>query len=245
MKPFIEFVVQDDHNHSSYEAQLGCYSRYVNNCAKDGDADAVSFKIFDLRAEYDEAIIKRLALNGYSSAARIIDNNFENVTQDVIGDEIETAGTARVMYVYHPLSHRVHECERKNVGFRKVARFFSIYSGDKGFFSFEMRPAHTGYVSFYHRYDPYVLPVSPKTSAPHVQSVVHILQIRSAMMKTISAYQQPPPENDQECNKDLSWVYESSHVKYPSFSPIVSAGCSPVISSAQGNPEEIAKMKTS
>ncbi|KAK3804502.1 MAG: hypothetical protein J3Q66DRAFT_362314 [Benniella sp.] len=224
MKPFIEFVVQDDHNHSSYEAQLGCYSRYVNNCAKDGDADAVSFKIFDLRAEYDEAIIKRLALNGYSSAARIIDNNFENVTQDVIGDEIETAGTARVMY-----------CERKNVGFRKVARFFSIYSGDKGFFSFEMRPAHTGYVSFYHRYDPY-------TSAPHVQSVVHILQIRSAMMKTISAYQQPPPENDQECNKDLSWVYESSHVKYPSFSPIVSAGCSPVISSAQGNPEEIAKM---
>ncbi|KAK3804538.1 MAG: hypothetical protein J3Q66DRAFT_362472 [Benniella sp.] len=163
MKPFIEFV-----------AQLGCYSRYVNNCAKDGDADAVSFKIFDLRAEYDEAIIKRLALNGYSSAARIIDNNFENVTQ---------------------------EC-----GFRKVARFFSIYSG-----------------------------VSPKTSAPHVQSV-------SAMMKTISAYQQPPPENDQECNKDLSWVYESSHVKYPSFSPIVSAGCSPVISSAQGNPEEIAKM---
>ncbi|KAK3804648.1 MAG: hypothetical protein J3Q66DRAFT_362040 [Benniella sp.] len=206
MKPFIEFVVQDDHNHSSYEAQLGY-------------ADAVSFKIFDLRAEYDEAIIKRLALNGYSSAARIIDNNFENVTQDVIGDEIETAGTARVMYVYHPLSHRVHECERKNVGFRKVARFFSIYSGDKGFFSFEMRPAHT---------------VSPKTSAPHVQSV-------SAMMKTISAYQQPPPENDQECNKDLSWVYESSHVKYPSFSPIVSAGCSPVISSAQGNPEEIAK----
>ncbi|KAK3819486.1 MAG: hypothetical protein J3Q66DRAFT_334698 [Benniella sp.] len=94
MKPFIEFVVQDDHNHSSYEAQLGCYSRYVNNCAKDGDADAVSFKIFDLRAEYDEAIIKRLALNGYSSAARIIDNNFENVTQDVIGDEIETAGPA-------------------------------------------------------------------------------------------------------------------------------------------------------
>ncbi|KAK3804769.1 MAG: hypothetical protein J3Q66DRAFT_361718 [Benniella sp.] len=80
MKPFIEFVVQDDHNHSSYEAQLGCYSRYVNNCAKDGDADA--------------AIIKRLALNGYSSAARIIDNNFENVTQDVIGDEIETAGPA-------------------------------------------------------------------------------------------------------------------------------------------------------
>ncbi|KAK3804649.1 MAG: hypothetical protein J3Q66DRAFT_362049 [Benniella sp.] len=158
MKPFIEFV-----------AQLGCYSRYVNNCAKDGDADAVSFKIFDLRAEYDEAIIKRLALNGYSSAARIIDNNFENVTQDVIGDEIETA-------------------------------------------------------------------VSPKTSAPHVQSVVHILQIR-----TISAYQQPTPENDQECNKDLSWVYESSHVKYPSFSPIVSAGCSPVISSAQGNPEEMPK----
>ncbi|KAK3804778.1 MAG: hypothetical protein J3Q66DRAFT_361778 [Benniella sp.] len=84
MKPFIEFVVQDDHNHSSYEAQLGCYSRYVNNCAKDGE----------MRSEYDEAIIKRLALNGYSSAARIIDNNFENVTQDVIGDEIETAGPA-------------------------------------------------------------------------------------------------------------------------------------------------------
>ncbi|KAK3804549.1 MAG: hypothetical protein J3Q66DRAFT_362437 [Benniella sp.] len=219
-KPFIEVCGPDDHNHSSYEAHLA-----------DGDADAVSFKIFDLRAEYDEAI---------SNDLRSTDTR--RLPANVIGDEIETAGTARVMYVYHPLSHRVHECERKNVGFRKVARFFSIYSGDKGFFSFEMRPAHTGYVSFYHRYDPYVLPVSPKTSAPHVQSVVHILQIRSAMMKTISAYQQPPPENDQECNKDLSWVYESSHVKYPSFSPIVSAGCSPVISSAQGNPEEIAKM---
>ncbi|KAK3804542.1 MAG: hypothetical protein J3Q66DRAFT_362499 [Benniella sp.] len=211
MKPFIEFVVQDDHNHSSYEAQLGCYSRY------DGDADAVSFKIFDLRAEYDEAIIKRLALNGYSSAA-LIDNNFENVTQDVIGDEIETAGTARVMYVYHPLSHRVHECERKNV----VARFFSIYSGGKTydhlvhlFLSFEMRPAHTGYVSFYHRYDPYVLP-----------SVVHILQIRViGHDEDNQCISTTTPENDQECNKDLSWDMKA----YPSFSPIVSAGCSPRI----------------
>ncbi|KAF9941788.1 hypothetical protein BGZ65_001400, partial [Modicella reniformis] len=74
------------------------------------------------------------------------------------------------------LWHRVQEC--KNVEFRKVARFFAIYSGDKGFFTFEMRPAHTGYVSFYHQYDPFVLPTSCDSSIPHVQSVVHLLQIR-------------------------------------------------------------------
>ncbi|KAK3805626.1 MAG: hypothetical protein J3Q66DRAFT_360523 [Benniella sp.] len=200
MKPFIEFVVQDDHNHSSYEAQLGCYSRYVNNCAKDGDADAVSFKIFDLRAEYDEAIIKRLALNGYSSAARIIDNNFENVTQDVIGDEIETAGTARVM----------PSIQESQVGIRSGCQKWEIKIIQDG----EWEPPRIDNLDS--RPAPLVLPKLP--------------------------YQAPPPENDQECNKDLSWVYESSHVKYPSFSPIVSAGCSPVISSAQGNPEEIAKM---
>ncbi|KAK3804573.1 MAG: hypothetical protein J3Q66DRAFT_362334 [Benniella sp.] len=227
MKPFIEFVVQDDiHNPLFLRAlQLGLlHRRYFTNWQRTETPMRCHSKslIFELNMTRRSSNDLRSTDTRRLPASLI--TNFENVTQDVIGDEIETAGTARVM---------VHECERKNVGFRKVARFFSIYSGDKGFFSFEMRPAHTGYVSFYHRYDPYVLPVSPKTSAPHVQSVVHILQIRSAMMKTISAYQQPPPENDQECNK----IYHGTQLL-----TIVSAGCSPVISSAQGNPEEIAKM---
>ncbi|KAF9970691.1 hypothetical protein BGZ65_010944, partial [Modicella reniformis] len=95
MKSFSEYVADDTHGHPSYTSHLGCFTRYVQQCAKDGDSEAVTF-VFDssLHDEYEQGIIRRMARKGYSSAGLIVDENIDQVTNDVL-DQVRDVSTAK------------------------------------------------------------------------------------------------------------------------------------------------------
>ncbi|KAG0002655.1 hypothetical protein BGZ65_002468 [Modicella reniformis] len=96
-----------------------------------------------------------------------------------------------------------------NMGFKDEARFFGVYSGDRGFQSFELRPAGVGtYVSLFKQYPVYELPTLVTDMKAHVQGIVHLLQLRLSMLNTIEAYRCTEEESEEQ---DNNWIYGNIH----------------------------------
>ncbi|KAF9931528.1 hypothetical protein BGZ65_004864, partial [Modicella reniformis] len=108
------------------------------------------------------------------------------------------------------MTHRLQDTANRH--FKDDARFFGVYTGDRGFRSFELRPARVeSYVSLYREHPVYELPTSVTDMKAHVQGIVHLLQLRECMIDTIASYrrieQGDDIGNESEQEQDLSWVY--------------------------------------
>ncbi|GJJ68510.1 hypothetical protein EMPS_00856 [Entomortierella parvispora] len=124
-----------------------------------------------------------------------------------------------------------------NRNFKYKARFFGIYSGDRGYQSFELRPAGIGsHVSLFKEYPVYELPTSLGDMRAHIQGVVHLLQIRLCMIHTMRAYYL----SEQDLEGD-AWIYGNSRnerdvVPIVASSPIASPEAwDPTLDLAEGD----------
>ncbi|KAF9581065.1 hypothetical protein BGW38_002049 [Lunasporangiospora selenospora] len=124
------------------------------------------------------------------------------------------------------MSHRLQETV--NNAFYDRARFFGIYSGDRGFQAMELRPArYRSYVSFFHQYPAYDLPVEERDMKQQAKGLAHLLRIRrfffiqQCMLNTIALYQAPSKEgggqvgdSDNDEEDDASYLYEEERVHF-------------------------------
>ncbi|KAF9352784.1 hypothetical protein BGX34_011969 [Mortierella sp. NVP85] len=116
-----------------------------------------------------------------------------------------------------------------NKGFRDESRFFGVYTRDRGFQSFELRPAGIGsYISLFKQYPVYELPTLAADMKAHVQGIAHLLQLRLCMLKTIEAYRRTEQGSEEQGN---NWIYgnirddrytETTLASSPITSPIAS-----------------------
>ncbi|KAG0304346.1 hypothetical protein BGZ99_002419, partial [Dissophora globulifera] len=101
------------------------------------------------------------------------------------------------------LTDRVQDAHNRT--FRGAARLFGIYTGDRGFKTFEMKLAPgDSYVVLYKDYPTYELPSALGNMHQHVQGM-------TVMKATIAAYLEPQQEQEQEEEEDLSWMYGNQH----------------------------------
>ncbi|KAF9159012.1 hypothetical protein DFQ26_007010 [Actinomortierella ambigua] len=112
-------------------------------------------------------------------------------------------------------SHRLQE--QPHARFRKQARFFSMYSGGRGFKTMEMRTCpFSSYIMLVHLYDSHILPSTTGTWKQQAQGLTHLLQVRAcatATVKTYEACSNEETEDDSEEEEDESdgeWLYDSS-----------------------------------
>jgi len=99
-------------------------------------------------------------------------------------------------------------------------RFFGIYTGSRGFQTFELRPAGgRSYVSLFHEYPIYQLPTSIQDMKPQIQGLTHLLQVRQLMSDTITLDRTSPVETSEnegdgkEEEEDSNWVYGSTYTR--------------------------------
>ncbi|KAF9193598.1 hypothetical protein BGZ51_002886 [Haplosporangium sp. Z 767] len=132
------------------------------------------------------------------------------------------------------MSHRLQDTMNRH--FENEVRFFGLYTGDRGFQSFELRPAGAGsYVSLFKEYPIYELPTSMADMKAHVQGIVHLLQLRKCMIDTIESYrrteQNDESGSEEEQDQDLSWVYGNSRGRLDAETTLASSPiASPVYS---------------
>ncbi|KAF9342512.1 hypothetical protein BGX26_007371, partial [Mortierella sp. AD094] len=75
------------------------------------------------------------------------------------------------------MMHRIQDSTKSS--FKDTARFFGVYTGDRGFGSFELRPAGSGsYISPFEVFPVYDPPAQATDMGAHVQGAVHLLRIR-------------------------------------------------------------------
>ncbi|KAG0266304.1 hypothetical protein BG011_002712 [Mortierella polycephala] len=102
--------------------------------------------------------------------------------------------------------------EAHDDSFQKVARFFGIYTGDRGFQAFELRPAgEHSYVTLHHVYHPHELPTNMNDLKAHFQGLTKLLQIRMCLLATIEMYRSTTKAaEDGTCQEedDMWWLYE-------------------------------------
>ncbi|KAG0027206.1 hypothetical protein BGZ81_005796 [Podila clonocystis] len=133
------------------------------------------------------------------------------------------------------LTFRLQDC--LNTRFKDEARFFGLYTGDRGFQSFELMPApRSSYVTFIKEHPIYNLPTSMTDNLrQQAQGLVHLLRVRLAMIRTFEAYHRPQESNDEqvELGEELcAWLYGNNReIKNPetvlASSPFVSPVSSP------------------
>ncbi|KAF9197595.1 hypothetical protein BGZ49_001891 [Haplosporangium sp. Z 27] len=132
---------------------------------------------------------------------------------------------------YTIMKHRSQDST--NLTFKDTARFFGVYTGDRGFKSFEIRPAGEGtYISLFKEFPVYGLPTQAIDMKPHVQGIVHLLQIRKCLIETINLHHRTEPTNQE---KDISWIYDNTRSRLGSeitlaSSPISSQDFDPFVS---------------
>ncbi|KAF9997635.1 hypothetical protein BGZ65_006771 [Modicella reniformis] len=113
------------------------------------------------------------------------------------------------------MHNRLHEAHDDL--FQNQARFFGIYTGDRGFQAFELRPADgQSYVSLFHLYNPQDLPTNMNDLKVHFQGLTKLVQIRICLLNTIELYRasvKPTKDKEQEVEEnqeeDMSWLYQS------------------------------------
>ncbi|KAF9412656.1 hypothetical protein BGZ94_000969 [Podila epigama] len=128
--------------------------------------------------------------------------------------------------------------DTKNSRFKDKARFFGIYTGDRGFRSFELRPAGVGsYISIYKEFPVYDLPASASDMRGHIQGVAHLLQLRMAMVNTIEAYHEMELPMEYQ---GTDWIYENSRGDHAEVtiasSPVASPPATDIMSFASPSP---------
>ncbi|KAF9290208.1 hypothetical protein BGZ68_007679 [Mortierella alpina] len=113
------------------------------------------------------------------------------------------------------VSHRLQE--QPHTQFHKEARFFSIYSGGRGFKTMEMRTCpYSGYIMIAHLYDSHLLPSTTGTWKQQAQGLAHLLQVRACAAATVRLYEaclSEETDDDKEEEEDCSdgeWLYSSS-----------------------------------
>ncbi|CAO3572852.1 unnamed protein product [Mortierella alpina] len=112
-------------------------------------------------------------------------------------------------------SHRLQELPLDQ--FRKQARFFSMYSGGRGFKTMEMRTCpFSCYIMFVHMYDSHVLPSTTGAWKRQAQGLAHLLQVRACATATVRMYEAclneeiEGDDEEQEDESDGEWLYNSS-----------------------------------
>ncbi|KAF8933613.1 hypothetical protein BGZ47_010785 [Haplosporangium gracile] len=112
-------------------------------------------------------------------------------------------------------SHRLQEQPHNQ--FRKQARFFSMYSGGRGFKTMEMRTSpFSSYIMLVHMYDSYLLPSIPGTWKQQAQGLAHLLQVRACATATVRMYEvtwndeTEDGNEEEEYNSDGEWLYNYS-----------------------------------
>ncbi|KAF8970522.1 hypothetical protein BGZ46_010473 [Entomortierella lignicola] len=108
-------------------------------------------------------------------------------------------------------AHRVRETN--SAIYKDKARFFSIYSGGRGFKAMELRQCpQSQYVMLSHAYPTFILPSNEEGWRCQLQGLTHLLQIRMCMKETIGQYNQAKLEDESGKNEDDgSWMYNVSH----------------------------------
>ncbi|KAF9578614.1 hypothetical protein BGW38_005497, partial [Lunasporangiospora selenospora] len=102
------------------------------------------------------------------------------------------------------------------VKFRSKARFFSVFSGGRGFKTVEMRAVpFSPYIMLVHLYYSFLLPTSVTTWKPQMQGLVHLLQVRNCVAETIKLYNalsnmETNEENEGGEESDGEWLYSHS-----------------------------------
>ncbi|KAG0201378.1 hypothetical protein BGX31_003838 [Mortierella sp. GBA43] len=109
-------------------------------------------------------------------------------------------------------SHRLQEVPHDR--FREQARFFSVYSGGRGFKAMEMRPCpFSPYIMLVHLFGSHTLPTTPVNWKQQTQGLAHLLQIRACTAATIRLYEtctsEDPIDGDEEDNEG-EWLYHHS-----------------------------------
>ncbi|KAF9349671.1 hypothetical protein BGX34_001668 [Mortierella sp. NVP85] len=116
-------------------------------------------------------------------------------------------------------THRLQETQNKQ--FREVARFFAAYTGDRGFATFELRPAPQGYVYFFHQHAPFELPPTADDAEPHMQAVTHLLRIRLCLLETIRTFKLAPR------NRNPSILYQNKYSRLDAITTLASSPLGP------------------
>ncbi|KAF9896864.1 hypothetical protein BX616_006620 [Lobosporangium transversale] len=112
--------------------------------------------------------------------------------------------------LHNIMVHRLQQA--KNDDFQTRARFFSIYAGDRGFRTLELRAAGSRtYVALCKIHKCYSLPPFYDNLSKQFQSLTHILQLRACASETIYLYQQVL-RNPYGLNESDDWLYENSNV---------------------------------
>ncbi|KAF9295912.1 hypothetical protein BGZ74_010570 [Mortierella antarctica] len=123
---------------------------------------------------------------------------------DVTSNKFLKETTIDLLREMHTIqTFRLQEC--LNPKFKDEARFFGLYTGDRGFQSFELMPAPRGsYVTFIKEHPIYNLPTSMTDNlGQHSQGLL-------AMIRTLEAYHRPQESNHEqvELGEELcAWLY--------------------------------------
>ncbi|KAF9123858.1 hypothetical protein BGW39_008637 [Mortierella sp. 14UC] len=114
-------------------------------------------------------------------------------------------------------SHRLQE--QPHSRFREQARFFSIYSGGRGFKTMEMRTCpFSSYTMLVQLYDSHILPSTTGTWKQQAQGLAHLLQVRACAIATMKMYEacfnkkteDDSEEEEEEDDSDGEWLYDFS-----------------------------------
>ncbi|KAG0250182.1 hypothetical protein BG011_008585 [Mortierella polycephala] len=114
-------------------------------------------------------------------------------------------------------SHRLQE--QPHSRFREQARFFSIYSGGRGFKTMEMRNCpFSSYTMLVHLYDSHLLPSTTGIWKQQAQGLAHLLQVRACAIATVRMYEacfneeteDDSEEEEEEDDSDGEWLYDLS-----------------------------------
>ncbi|KAG0229625.1 hypothetical protein BGW41_002926 [Actinomortierella wolfii] len=108
--------------------------------------------------------------------------------------------------------------EVSHAQFRKKARFFSVYSGGRGFKTMEMRTCpFSPFIMLVHMYDSYLLPSTTGTWKQQAQGLAHLLQVRACVTTTLNMYDacsgEGTADDSEEDDSDGEWLYDSTSVR--------------------------------
>ncbi|KAF9436840.1 hypothetical protein BGZ76_002801 [Entomortierella beljakovae] len=82
MKSFAEHVIEDTHDHKSFDKQLACFTQYVGRQRQRGNESAkqYSFNIEELRREYNKLLLQSTSEISRKSASTIVNTSIELYT---------------------------------------------------------------------------------------------------------------------------------------------------------------------
>ncbi|KAF9158065.1 hypothetical protein BGX21_003863 [Mortierella sp. AD011] len=104
-------------------------------------------------------------------------------------------------------THRTKEA--KSSYFKDNARFISLYSGERGFKAYELRACvRSKYIMLLYSYPSFVLPSKEEGWKVQIRGLVHLLQIRMCLIKTIMLYNKATEDSEEE---EYGWMYDLNH----------------------------------